>query len=582
MSYIPPHPDLRLIVKASKKNGYNVCTYTPKYPEEYYNPRTGEMIHYGNMYPTNIKSVGYIENRQRCGLIIFYPEFLKIYPALKYYRVYRDYSMTVYEPLSEEEIQQMHAAEAEAKAQQEAELQAQKERKKAAEQAAAQKRAQDLAAGKLPAEDKARLKKLRSQIDEVDEQIATLLKQRLDLVEKAAEIKAQVGEGVASAVREEQILAHGAQLEVNHGLPASLMQDLQRRILRHSYNAHGSGKFAQAPRYTSNEEASATASAEASASASTKVVIVGGNGGMGRMMRLYLEAASYEVSVVEPEDYEVDSKHKAVSELKDSVAVERLAAADWCIIAVPINVTADVIKTVAPWLKPNCVLSDITSVKALPVQQMLEAHAGPVMGLHPMFGPDTYSLVKQVVVAVPGRDEQRCQFIIEQLKMFGAQVVVCTGEEHDEAMRVIQALRHFTTIVYGNFLRSLVPDAQKIVKGKLTKKGQAAGAKFVKRLLELSSPIYHLELMMVGRLFAQDPNLYCDIISASQANLELMQRYIDSAQKSLDTLTKDQSKEDFVQQFALTTQFFGDQADAFLKESAKILAMVQDTYPLQK
>ena len=87
---------------------------------------------------------------------------------------------------------------------------------------------------------------------------------------------------------------------------------------------------------------------------------------------------------------------------------------------------------------------------------------------------------------------------------------------------------------------------------------------------------------MVGRLFAQDPNLYCDIISASQANLELMQRYIDSAQKSLDTLTKDQSKKDFVQQFALTTQFFGDQADAFLKESVKILAMVQDTYPLQK
>lgn len=579
MSYIPPHPDLRLIVKASKKNGYNVCTYTPKYPEEYYNPRTGEMIHYGNMFPTNVKSVGYIENRQRCGLIIFNPEFLERYPELKYYRVYRDYSMNVYEPLSEDEIKQLHAAEAEAKAQQEAELKAQQERKKAAEQAAAQKRAQDLAAGKLPAEDKARLKQLRSQIDKVDEQIAALLKQRLDLVEKAAEIKAQVGEGVASAVREEQILAHGAQLEVNHGLPASLMQDLQRRILRHSYNAHGSGKFAQAPRYSSNEDASAEAAAS---DAGTKIVIVGGNGGMGRMMRLYLEAASYEVSVVEPEDYEVDSKHKAVSKLADSVAVERLASADWCIIAVPINVTADVIKTVAPWLKPTCVLSDITSVKAQPVQQMLEAHAGPVMGLHPMFGPDTYSLVKQVVVAVPGRDEQRCQFIIEQLKMFGAQVVVCTGEEHDEAMRVIQALRHFTTIVYGNFLRSLVPDAQKSVKGKLTKKGQAAGAKFVKHLLELSSPIYHLELMMVGRLFAQDPNLYCDIISASQANLELMQRYIDSAQESLDTLTKDQSKEDFVQQFALTTQFFGDQADAFLKESAKILAMVQDTYPLQK
>jgi chorismate mutase/prephenate dehydrogenase len=37
-------------------------------------------------------------------------------------------------------------------------------------------------------------------------------------------------------------------------------------------------------------------------------------------------------------------------------------------------------------------------VKNGPLQAMLAAHQGPVLGLHPMFGPDSGSLAKQVVV----------------------------------------------------------------------------------------------------------------------------------------------------------------------------------------
>ena len=40
----------------------------------------------------------------------------------------------------------------------------------------------------------------------------------------------------------------------------------------------------------------------------------------------------------------------------------------------------------------------------------------------------------------------------------------------------------------------------------------------LEQLLALSSPIYRLELAMVGRLFAQDPQLYADIIMSSENN----------------------------------------------------------------
>ena len=442
------------------------------------------------------------------------------------------------------------------------------------------------------------LAQTRAAIDEVDEHIAALLAQRQALVKYAAALKLGEGEGVVSAVREQSLLNHGAALEQKYHLPSALMQDLQRRILRQSYKEVGNllnGE--QNPDQTTVDAAVAAKrgnTAAAAGYATMEVVLVGGRGGMGRFIQRYLESASYNVSIVEPEDYKVDDKGAPVTALADSRAAKRLAQADWCIIAVPIDVTTQVINTVAPLLRPSCILSDITSIKERPLEAMLKAHCGPVLGLHPMFGPDTFSLVKQVVVAVPGRDFSRCEFICEQFKRFGAHVVLCTASEHDEAMRVIQALRHFTTIAYGNFLRTLVPHqaapaataaaANTSVQGAEAaaekEEARATGNAFLERLLELSSPIYHLELMMVGRLFAQDPHLYCDIISASQVNLDLIQRYVTCAKQCLNLLLK-QDKGEFISEFNETTAFFGPHARDFLQESSAILALVQDTYPVK-
>ncbi len=61
-------------------------------------------------------------------------------------------------------------------------------------------------------------------------------------------------------------------------------------------------------------------------------------------------------------------------------------------------------------------------------------------------------------------------------------------------MGIVQSLRHFATFAFGQFL----------------KRRQIS----LSRTLEFSSPIYRLELGMVGRLFAQDSSLYSEIIFA--------------------------------------------------------------------
>ena len=479
------------------------------------------------------------------------------------------------------------------------------------------------------------LSAVRAAIDALDDQIAALLQQRLNLVKQAADLKRDSGEGAVSSVREHAILEHGAALERKYQLPSHLMQDLQRRILRHSYVQKGSGAYRQAHFEPSEEHQALYGNDQR-----CRVCIVGGRGGMGRFFERYLTSSGYVVSIVEVEDYHSDGSGNEVTDITKSRAAARLSAADWVIISVPIAVTDAVIEQVAPLIRPDCVLSDFTSIKERPVTKMLQCHPGPVCGLHPMFGPDTFSLVKQVVVTVNGRYPERTAFIGEQFKLLGAYVVPCTGAEHDEAMRVIQALRHFTTISYGNFLREafghLVSQgsAQCTVQGdgpssttpsdvpSRTAQGNgpsstalgnapssamqgaapgtvpgamhgsavqgctapACGAReqespFIERLLVLSSPIYHLELMMVGRLFAQDPHLYCDIISASCSNLELIAKYVDCAGRALATLQQG-DKDAFIADFQDTTAFFGKFARKFLQESSEILALVQDTYPV--
>jgi chorismate mutase/prephenate dehydrogenase len=209
---------------------------------------------------------------------------------------------------------------------------------------------------------------------------------------------------------------------------------------------------------------------------------------MGRYFRQSFSDAGYTVRILERNDW------NRVDRLSDGVNL--------AIVGVPIENTAEVIEQLGPHLPPDCILADITSVKTPPVQAMLNAHPGPVVGMHPLFGPSTSSMDKQIIVVTPGRDYESCRWFIDQLAAWGGIIVKASPEEHDDIMGVVQTLRHFATFTFGQFLARKRIDLH--------------------RTLEFSSPIYRLELGMVGRLFAQDPALYSEIILASPERRKLL------------------------------------------------------------
>ncbi len=96
------------------------------------------------------------------------------------------------------------------------------------------------------------------------------------------------------------------------------------------------------------------------------------------------------------------------------------------------------------------------------------------------------------------------------------------------------------------------------------------------QLLALSSPIYRLELAMIGRLFAQDGSLYADIIADKPENLATIETLKESFEQGLDFFKRN-DKAGFIKAFEEVHHWFGDYSEQFLKESRVLLQQAHDS-----
>jgi chorismate mutase / prephenate dehydrogenase len=366
--------------------------------------------------------------------------------------------------------------------------------------------------------ERAGLEQLRGEIDRLDDELIGLLARRRQVVEQIARVKQESELPTFHPAREENLISDRRAKAVQAGLDPDYVEDLYRTVLRHSRV----GQLGTLGRR--------------SVRAGAKVLIVGGRGSMGQFFARWFMQSDYEVRILDCEDW------PRAKVLADSV--------DLCVLTVPIDLTAAVAAQISPHLPGGCVLADITSLKSQPLKAMLSSHRGPVTGLHPLFGPVTSTMDKQIVVVTPGREPQACQWVLDQLTVWGNVLVETSAEEHDEVMGIVQALRHFATFAFGQFLHS--------------KRAPIA------RTLELSSPIYRLELAMVGRLFAQDPSLYAEIVFATPQRLQLLKDYLHCLNQNLDLIERG-DKAAFVAEFRKVAEWFGPFSEQALRESSFLI-----------
>ncbi len=362
---------------------------------------------------------------------------------------------------------------------------------------------------------------MREALTACDLQIVQLLGERMRLIRRVAELKAQARLPSFDREREgallDDLLAKAADVEV----PADIVRDVYAALLAASRAAQRRVLHAGETHFS--------------------IGILGGTAGMGAFLAKVLDSAGYPVETTGLD--------------RGAPSVEVASRHDLVIVAVPIGETLRVIEEVAPHVRRGACIADVTSVKVEPMRAML-AHAREdvdVVGTHPIFGPHGADMDRQRVVLVRGRGETGFSRVKHLYESFGAEVIEATAEEHDAQMAVIQVLLHEKTLVLGSVLERMKAD--------------------LARTRHFASPIYRAELSMIGRMFFQRAELYAEILTSNETGRETSRVFEEEASRVAQAIAKG-DRDSLVGRFREIAAYMREFAAWAKKESDVILSDV--------
>jgi len=366
------------------------------------------------------------------------------------------------------------------------------------------------------------LQVLRDRIDRIDHQFMELLAERHRVVGEVAAVKRETGVPIRDERREAALLADRRAVAERSGLNPEVTESLFRLVLWASRNRQAQ-LHAAVPRDLTPR----------------RVAVIGAAGAMGTMMSRLLSDMDNEVLAVDRET---------------ALTVEEAAGmADVVLVSVDIRETDEVIRRAGPHLREHALFTDVTSTKRDPVSAMLESSAASVIGTHPLFGPGVHSLQGQRIAITPARlidGTDWLNWLTSTLGAAGLTLLETTPEDHDRVMAVVQVLTHFSTEVVGRTMEHLNVS--------------------IEETLRFTSPIYHLELLMTARHFAQSPNLYSAIQMSNPNTREVAAAFREAAAE-FDALVQAGDAKAFREVFSEVSDFFGPFAQQALAESSHLI-----------
>ena len=187
-----------------------------------------------------------------------------------------------------------------------------------------------------------------------------------------------------------------------------------------------------------------------------KVAIIGGSGRMGRWFASFLLQDGQDVVAIGRNESKLREVKQQLG-IETATSLDAIKTADVVLISVPMDSFEAVVKQLPPYLRPEQIITDITSIKAMPVEIMHRyIKTGKILGTHPMFGPGAKDFSHQNVVLTPTSEKETAlaQKVKQYLEARGARVALMTPQEHDEMMTVVLGLAHFIALVSADALLS--------------------------------------------------------------------------------------------------------------------------------
>lgn len=187
-----------------------------------------------------------------------------------------------------------------------------------------------------------------------------------------------------------------------------------------------------------------------------KLAIIGAGEMGGWFAKLFCNNSDWEVKITDKDK----SKAEHVSgETGAKVSGDNKEAVEWAdivLVAVPIEVTPEVIKEVTPHLKRDALLLDIASVKESIVDTMKRLDVdSELASVHPLFGPGADDLAGKNIISIPINRGKKYQSLKKIFSDQGAKIMEMEAMEHDHMMSITQSLTHFILLIYLSAINSM-------------------------------------------------------------------------------------------------------------------------------
>lgn len=283
-----------------------------------------------------------------------------------------------------------------------------------------------------------------------------------------------------------------------------------------------------------------------------QVAVIGGTRGLGKWIANFLQKRGCQVTITGRNSLLGEAIASKIETSYTSNNIEAASKAEIVILAVPIDVTPQTIKEVAPHMRKGSLLVDVTSVKEKPAELMQQyaSEGVEVIPAHPMFGPRVRSLDGQVVVLTPQKNGNWYQKVVDFLEKEQARVLVTTPETHDRMMSIVQGLTHFAYIAVASAIERMQVD--------------------VKDSRKFASPIYSLMLDMIARIVAQNPYLCYSIQTNNRYIPEVHEAFLETFH-DLKSMVNEKNQHSFVKAMSSAAKHLDD-LEAALGRSDKAIS----------
>jgi len=191
-----------------------------------------------------------------------------------------------------------------------------------------------------------------------------------------------------------------------------------------------------------------------------KITIIGGSGGLGRKFANFFKRHGFAITLMARNEERLKKVSQEVGVKYELNLEKSVSDADIVMVSIPIRSTPEMIEKVAPYLKENALIFDITSLKYEVVKSLRKIqNSFPIncLSLHPMFGPGIENLKNFVILYLKlGGTDLYESITTELLNLFKKEGIIITEtkpESHDMMVALTLGVPHMFNILFLKLLK---------------------------------------------------------------------------------------------------------------------------------